>query len=340
MAKMLAFQASRPTGPLELVERPIPDPGPGMVRIKVQACGVCHSDWAIVQGAIPGTQFPRVPGHEVVGVIDASGPGVTHCKTGDRVGVGYNGGYDGVCEACQRGDFFACASGQVTGATSDGGYAEYMLAQVSALAHIPAELTAVEAAPLMCAGLTTYNGLRRSGARAGDLVAVLGIGGLGHLAVQFAAKMGFRTAAIARGKDKGPLAMQLGAHHYIDSDAADVATSLRALGGARIIAATATSAKAMTSTLAGLAVNGKLLVMGVPGDKMEVSPFILFSGRRAIEGVNTGSAVDAADTLAFSLLANVRPMNEVFPFKQAPEAFQRMLSGARFRAVLDMTKSA
>jgi D-arabinose 1-dehydrogenase-like Zn-dependent alcohol dehydrogenase len=253
------------------------------------------------------------------------------------VGVGYNGGYDGVCEACQRGDFFACASGLVTGATSDGGYAQYMLAPVSAVAPIPAELTSVEAAPLMCAGLTTYNGLRRSGARAGDLVGVLGIGGLGHLAVQYAAKMGFRTVAIARGKDKEPLARRLGAHHYIDSDTADVAASLRALGGARIVAATATSGRAMTSTLAGLAVNGKLLVMGVPRDNLEVPAFILFSGRRAIEGVNTGTALDAADTLAFSLLANVRPMNEVFPFKRAPEAYQRMLNGARFRAVLDMT---
>jgi alcohol dehydrogenase/propanol-preferring alcohol dehydrogenase len=337
MAKMLAFQVSRPRGPLELVERPVPEPGPGMVRIKVDACGVCHSDSAIIQGAIPGTQFPRVPGHEVVGVIDACGPGVTRWQTGARVGVGYNGGYDGVCEACQRGDFFACASGQVTGATSDGGYAEYMVAPVSALAQIPAELTAIEAAPLMCAGLTTYNGLRRSGARAGDLVAVLGVGGLGHLAVQYAAKMGFRTVAIARGKEIEPLAMRLGAHHYIDSNAADVAASLRALGGARIIAATATSAQAMTAAIGGLAVNGKLLVMGVPADKLEVSAFVLFSGRRAIEGVNTGTAVDAADTLAFSLLAKVRPMNEVFPFKQTPEAYQRMLSGARFRAVLDMT---
>jgi D-arabinose 1-dehydrogenase-like Zn-dependent alcohol dehydrogenase len=340
MAQMWAFQASRAAGPLELVERPIPEPGPSMVRIKVEACGVCHSDWAIVQGAIPGTQFPRVPGHEVVGVIDACGKDVTRWKAGDRVGVGYNGGYDGVCENCQRGNFFACASGAVTGATSDGGYAEYMLAPVSAVAPIPAELTAVEAAPLMCAGLTTYNGLRRSGARPGDLVAVLGIGGLGHLAVQYAAKMGFRTVAIARGKDKGPLALRLGAHHYIDSDAGEVAPSLRALGGARIIAATATSAKAMTSALGGLAVNGKLLLMGVPGENLQVPPFILFSGRRAIEGVNTGTAIDAADTLAFSLLANVRSMNEVFPFKQAPEAYQRMLSGARFRAVLDMTKRA
>ncbi|HXJ22432.1 MAG TPA: alcohol dehydrogenase [Polyangia bacterium] len=337
MAKMLVFQVARPAGPLEPVERPIPEPGPGTVRIKIDACGVCHSDWAIVQGAIPGTQFPRVPGHEVIGVIDATGPGVTRWKAGDRVGVGYNGGYDGVCEACQRGEFFACASGQVTGATSDGGYAQYMLAQVSALARIPTELTAVEAAPLMCAGLTTYNGLRRSGARAGDLVAIIGIGGLGHLAVQYAAKMGFRTVAIARGSDKGPLAIELGAHHYIDSDAADVAGALRELGGARIVAATATSAEAMTSTLAGLAVNGKLLVMGVPGDAIQVSPFILFSGRRAIEGVNTGTAIDATDTLAFSLLANVRPISEVFPFKQAPEAYQRMLHGARFRAVLDMT---
>jgi alcohol dehydrogenase/propanol-preferring alcohol dehydrogenase len=337
MAKMFAFQVARSAGPLELVERAIPDPGPGTVRIKIDACGVCHSDWAIVQGAIPGTQFPRVPGHEVVGVVDACGPGVTRWKTGVRVGVGYNGGYDGVCEACQRGDFFACASGQVTGATFDGGYAEYMVAPVSALAQIPAELTAVEAAPLMCAGLTTYNGLRRSGARPGDLVAVLGIGGLGHLAVQFAVKMGFRTVAIARGKEKEPLAARLGAHHYIDSGGADVAAALRALGGARIVAATATSAEAMTATLAGLGVNGKLLVMGVPSEKMAVSPFILFSGRRAIEGVNTGTAIDAADTLAFSLLANVRPINEVFPFKQAPLAYQRMLNGARFRAVLDMT---
>jgi D-arabinose 1-dehydrogenase-like Zn-dependent alcohol dehydrogenase len=307
-----------------------------MVRIKVDACGVCHSDWAIVQGAIPGTRFPRIPGHEVIGVVDACGPGVTRWTPGTRVGVGYNGGYDGVCEACQRGDFFACASGQVTGATSDGGYAEYMLAHVSALSRIPAELNALEAAPLMCAGLTTYNGLRRSGARAGDLVAVLGIGGLGHLAVQYAVKMGFRTVAIARGRDKEPLAKQLGAHHYIDSEAGDVAASLRALGGAKIVAATATSAKATTSTLAGLAVNGKLLVMGVPGDKLEVPPVLLFSGRRAVEGVNTGTAIDAADTLAFSLLTNVRPMNEIFLFKEAPKAFERMMSGARFRAVLDV----
>lgn len=339
MPDMVAFQVSRPGGPLELVRRPIPEPGPGMVRIKVDACGVCHSDWAIVQGAIPGTQFPRTPGHEVVGAIDICGPGVARWKAGDRVGVGYNGGYDGTCEACQRGDFFACASGQVTGATSDGGYAQYMLAHVSALAHIPAELTAVEAAPLMCAGLTTYNGLRRSGALAGDLVAIVGIGGLGHLALQYASKMGFRTVAIARGKDKELLAKRLGAQHYIDSDAADVAASLQSLGGARIVAATATSAKAMTATLGGLRVNGKLLVMGVPRDHLEVSAAILFSGRRVIEGVNTGTAVDAADTLAFSLLANVRPMNEVFPFRHAAEAYQRMLNGARFRAVLDMTSS-
>jgi D-arabinose 1-dehydrogenase-like Zn-dependent alcohol dehydrogenase len=225
MAKMMAFQVSRPAGPLELVERPIPEPGPGTVRIKVDACGVCHSDWAIIQGRIPGTQFPRIPGHEIVGVIDACGPGVTRWERGQRVGVGYNGGYDGECQACQRGDFFACASGQVTGATSDGGYAQYMLAHVSAVARIPAELSAAEAAPLMCAGLTTFNGLRRSGARAGDLVAVVGLGGLGHLAVQYAAKMGFRTVAIARGRDKHALASQLGARHYIDSDAEDVGAS-------------------------------------------------------------------------------------------------------------------
>ncbi|HVY40892.1 MAG TPA: alcohol dehydrogenase [Polyangia bacterium] len=338
MTTMLAFQVARAGAALEPVQRLVPEPGPGTVRLKVEACGVCHSDVAIINGAIPGQPFPRVPGHEVVGVIDACGPGVTAWKVAERVGVGYNGGYDGACEACQRGDFFACAAGLVTGASSDGGYAQYMIARVSALARIPAELTAAEAAPLMCAGLTTFNGLRRSGARPGDLVAVVGLGGLGHLAVQYAARMGFRTIAIARGRDKEALARQLGAHHYIDSDEEDVAAALRSLGGARIVAATATSARAMAAALPGLAVNGKLLVMGVPAENLEVSPFILFSGRRAIEGVNTGTAVDAADTLAFSLLANVRPMNEVFPFKQAPQAYQRMLKGARFRAVLDMSR--
>ncbi|MES1209035.1 MAG: alcohol dehydrogenase catalytic domain-containing protein, partial [Pseudomonadota bacterium] len=293
MATMLAFQVSRAGAPLQLVERPVPEPGPGKVRLKVEACGVCHSDAAIISGTIPGQPFPRVPGHEVVGVIDACGPGVTRWKLGDRVGVGYNGGYDGSCEACQRGDFFACASGQVTGATSDGGYAQYMVANASAVAHIPGELSPAEAAPLMCAGLTTYNGLRRSGARPGDLAAVVGLGGLGHLAVQYAAKMGFRTVAIARGRDKEPLARRLGAHHYVDNEAEDVGAALRALGGAKIVAATATSATAMAATLPGLGVNGKLLVMGVPTENIPVSPFVLFSGRRAIEGVNTGTAIDA-----------------------------------------------
>lgn len=260
MSTMRAFQVSRPNGPLELVERPIPEPTPGTVRIRVEACGVCHSDAAIVRGVIPGTQFPRIPGHEVVGIIDALGPGVAGWSLGARVGVGYGGGYDGTCEPCRRGDFFACLSGQVTGATFDGGYAESMIAPVSALARVPAEFSSTDAAPLMCAGVTTYNGLRRSGARPGDLVAIVGIGGLGHLAVQFAAKMGFRTVAVGRGKDKEALAGKMGARHYVDSQAEDVATALKKLGGARIIVATGTSGKAMSAALAGLGLNGKLLV--------------------------------------------------------------------------------
>jgi alcohol dehydrogenase/propanol-preferring alcohol dehydrogenase len=336
MSKMQAFQVSRPGGPLEWVERPIPDPVAGSVRIRVEACGVCHSDLAIARGVIPGTQFPRILGHEVVGIIDAVGPDVTLWGVGARVGVGYNGGYDGTCESCRRGDFFACTAGQVTGATFDGGYAEYMLAPVSALARVPTEFSSTDAAPLMCAGLTTYNGLRRSGARAGDLVAVLGVGGLGHLAVQFASRMGFRTVAIARGSDKGTLARKLGAHHYIDSQAEDTAAALRKLGGAKAIAATATSGKATSAALGGLAVNGKLLMMGVPPDTIDIPPFLLFSGRRAVEGVNTGSAIDSEDTLSFALLTSVRPINEVFRFVDAPKAFDRMQAGARFRAVLDM----
>jgi D-arabinose 1-dehydrogenase-like Zn-dependent alcohol dehydrogenase len=336
MAKMRAFQVSRPNGTLELVERPIPEPRAGTVRIKVEACGVCHTDWAVVQGYIPGVQFPRVPGHEVAGTIDALGPGVTAWSIGQRVGVGFNGGYDGTCDACLRGEFFGCVAGQVTGATFDGGYAEYMVAPTSALAHLPGEISSADAAPLMCAGVTTYNGLRRSGARPGDLVAVLGIGGLGHLAVQYAAKMGFNTVAIARGKDKASLAKKLGAQHYVDSQAEDVAAALGKLGGAKIIAATVTNAKAMSTALGGLGLNGKLLLMGVPMENIETPPFVLFSGRRSIEGVNTGTAIDSQDTLAFSLLTNVRPVNEIFPFRDAPKAYERMMSGARFRAVLDM----
>jgi alcohol dehydrogenase/propanol-preferring alcohol dehydrogenase len=339
MASMWAFQVSRPKGPLELVERPIPEPPPGWVRLKVEACGVCHSDVAIIDGGLPGLRYPRVAGHEVIGVVDACGPGVTPWKPGQRVGVGWNGGYDGTCVACRRGDFFACAAVQTTGASFDGGFAQYMIAPLSALAQVPAELSSTDAAPLMCAGVTTFNGLRRAGGRAGDLVAVLGIGGLGHLAIQFAAKMGFRTVAVARGGDKATLAARLGAHAYIDTDAEDVAAALGKLGGAKLIAATAPSGQAMSRAVMGLAPNGKLLVIGAPTDAIQVPAFALIRQRSSIEGVYSGTAIDSEDTLAFSLLTNVRSMNEVFPFKELPQAYERMLSGAaRFRAVLDMSR--
>jgi alcohol dehydrogenase/propanol-preferring alcohol dehydrogenase len=339
MATMLAFQVSRAKGPLELVERAIPEPSPGTVRVKVEACGVCGSDRGVVDGVLPGLRYPRVPGHEVIGLVDACGAGVTRWKPGQRVGVGWNGGYDGTCDPCRRGDFFACVAGQTTGVSFDGGYAQYMVAPVSALAQVPAELSSLDAAPLMCAGITTFNGLRRAGARPGDVVAVLGLGGLGHLAVQYAAKMGFRTVAVARGKDKASLAAKLGAHSYIDSDAEDVAAALGKLGGAKVIAATAPSGQAMSSAVLGLAPNGKLLVMGAPADAIQVPAFALIRQRSSIEGVYSGHAIDSEDTLAFSLLTNVRSMNEVFPFKEAPKAYERMLSGAaRFRAVLDMNR--
>jgi D-arabinose 1-dehydrogenase-like Zn-dependent alcohol dehydrogenase len=339
MAKMRVVQISRRNGPLEMVEREIPQPRAGTVRIKVEACGICHTDTAIVAGLLPGIQYPRVPGHEVAGVIDALGPGVAGWSTGQRVGVGYNGGYDGTCEPCRRGDFVACTTAQITGATFDGGYADYMIAPTSALALLPAELSPTDAAPLMCAGVTTFNGLRRSGARPGDVVAVLGIGGLGHLAVQYAAKMGMQTIALGRGRDKEPFARKLGASRYIDSKTEDTVAELGKLGGAKVIAATATSAKAISAVIPGLAWSGKLLILGVPIEPLEVSAFTLFSGRRSIEGVNSGTSIDSQDTAAFSVQANVRPMNEVFPFDQAVKAYERMASGdARFRVVLDMKR--
>src|SRR5215468_7958049 len=262
MATMRVAQVSRPNGPFEIVERPIPEPGPGTVRIKVSACGICHSDSFTKEGGFPGIQYPRVPGHEVAGVIDAVGPGVLGWETGQKVGVGWNGGYCGSCDHCRRGEFFACVRGQVTGVTYDGGYGEYMVAPASAVALMPADLPPVDAAPLMCAGLTTFNGLRNSGARPGDVVAVLGLGGLGHLGVQFAAKMGFRTVGIARGADKEPLARKLGAFHYIDSQAQDPAAELRKLGGARVILATVTNPDAMEATLGGLGIDGMMMVLG------------------------------------------------------------------------------
>lgn len=335
MSKMRAAQVSQPGGPFEIVEREIPEPIPGSVRVKVQACGICHSDSLTKEGHFPGIQYPRVPGHEVVGLIDAIGSGVAGWTAGQRVGVGWNGGYCGYCDACRRGHFFACQNaGQITGIGYDGGYADYMIAPASALALVPDDLTAVEAGPLMCAGLTTFNALRNSGARPGDLVAVLGLGGLGHLGVQFAAKMGFKTVAIARGSDKEALARQFGAWHYIDSQTQDPAAELTKLGGAQIVLATVTNGEAMSATLGGLGVDGKLMVLGAP-QSLEVSPFLLISGRRSVAGWYSGTSIESQDTLAFSVLSGVRSMNEVFPLEQVNEAYERMMSGkARFRVVL------
>jgi D-arabinose 1-dehydrogenase-like Zn-dependent alcohol dehydrogenase len=334
MATMRVVQVPRPNGPFEIVERPIPEPGAGSVRIRVQACGICHSDSLTKQGAYPGMQYPRVPGHEVAGVIDAIGPGTLGWQPGQRVGVGWNGGYCGRCDPCRRGDFFACVTGQITGITIDGGYADYMIAPASAVALMPAELPPIEAAPLMCAGLTTFNALRNSGARPGDVVAVLGLGGLGHLAVQYAAKMGFHAVGIARGQDKEPLARQLGASVYIDSQAQDPAAELLKLGGATVILATATSGEAMSAVEDGLAVNGTLLIVG-GAQSMQISPLSLLRGRRSIKGWYSGTSIDSQDTLVFSARTGVRSMNEIFTLEQAAEAYDRMMSGkARFRAVL------
>lgn len=335
MPRMKVVQVAGPNAALELVERDIPDAQPRQVRIKVQACGVCHSDVLTVTGAFPGLQYPRVPGHEVVGLIDAVGADVPDWKVGMRVGVGWHGGHCGHCERCRRGDFITCIRGQIPGISYDGGYAEYMIAPFEALAAVPEELSAEDAAPLLCAGITTFNSLRHTSARAGDLVAVLGIGGLGHLGVQFAAKMGFRTVAIARGADKGPLAKKLGAHTYIDSTAQDVAEELTRLGGAKVILATVTDAKSMSAAVAGLRTDGRLVVLGASPEAIEVSPFALILGRRGVVGWPSGTAPDSEDTLKFSVQANVRPMLETYPLAKAAEAYQRMMSGkARFRVVL------
>jgi D-arabinose 1-dehydrogenase-like Zn-dependent alcohol dehydrogenase len=334
MATMRVVQVSRPNGPFEIAERQIPEPGAGSIRIRVQACGICHSDSVTKEGHYPGIQYPRVPGHEVAGVIDAVGPGTVGWQSGQRVGVGWNGGYCGRCDPCRRGEFFACVTHQVTGITYDGGYAEYMIAPASAVALMLAELPAVEAAPLMCAGLTTFNALRNAGARPGDIVAVLGLGGLGHLAVQYAAKMGFHTVGIARGRDKESLALHLGASVYIDSQAQDPAAELLKLGGAKVILATATSGEAMSAVQGGLAVNGTLLIVGA-APSMQVSPVFLLSGCRSIKGWYSGTSIDSQDTLAFSARTGVRSMNETFPLERASEAYDRMMSGkARFRVVL------
>jgi len=335
---MRAAQFSRAKGPLEIVERPVPEPGAGEVRLKVEACGVCHSDVVVQQGLFPGIQYPRIPGHEVIGVVDAPGAGVTTFKAGERVGVGWHGGSCHHCDNCRRGDFFACqTSTKLTGITSDGGYAEYMVAPADALARVPEELDSLEGAPLLCAGVTTFNALRKSSARPGDLVAVLGLGGLGHLGVQFAAKMGMKTVAIARGADKEPLAKKLGAWRYLDSQKCDPATELGKLGGARAVLATITDGDAMGAVMGGLAAHGTFLICGAP-PSLTISPYLLISGRRNVTGCYSGTSIDSQDALAFSVREDVRSMNETFPLARATEAFERMLSGkARFRVVLDTT---
>jgi D-arabinose 1-dehydrogenase-like Zn-dependent alcohol dehydrogenase len=329
-------QVTHPGGPFELVEREILEPGAGHVRIKVDACGVCHSDAVTKEGMWPGIQYPRVPGHEIAGVVDAVGKSVIGWTQGQRVGVGWYGGHCGYCDSCRRGDFITCQiAPQISGISYDGGYAEYMIAPAGALALIPEDLSAVDAAPLMCAGVTTFNSLRNSGARPGDLVAVLGVGGLGHLGIQFAAKMGFKTVAIARGQDKEPLARKLGAGHYIDSHSQDPAAELMKLGGARVILATVTDGTAMSAALGGLSVNGKLMILGAPAEPLQVPAIPLLLGRRSILGWPSGTSVDSQDTLSFSVLTGVRAMTQVFPLERAAEAYDFMMSGkARFRAVL------
>jgi D-arabinose 1-dehydrogenase-like Zn-dependent alcohol dehydrogenase len=334
---MRAVQVSSPGGPFEIVEREIPDPGAGQLRIKVQACGICHSDSLTKEGHMPGIVYPRVPGHEAVGIVDALGSGVAGWAAGQRAGVGWNGGYCGYCHNCRQGDFFACQTATyITGVTSDGGYADYIVARAEAVAHVPEELSAVEAAPLMCAGITTYNCLRHSGAKPGEVVAVLGLGGLGHLGVQYAAKMGFKTVAIARGQDKGALANTLGAWRYIDSKSQDPTAELQKLGGAKAIVATVTAGDAMEAVMGGLSANGTFLIVGA-AMSLKVPPLQLLGGRQSVKGWYSGTSIDSEDALSFSVQTGVRSMNEVFPLERVEEGYRRMISGAaRFRAVLTM----
>lgn len=337
MPTMKAVQVSKAGGDLELVEREIPRPGPGQVRIRVQACGVCHSDSFTRDGSIPGIRYPRVPGHEIAGVIDEVGPGVVSWRKAERVGVGWHGGQDGTCPACRRGDFGNCASAIACGVSYDGGYQEYMVAPVEAVARMPESLDAAEAAPLMCAGVTTFNALRHSGAGPGDLVAIQGLGGLGHLGVQFARKFGYRVAAIGRGAQSQALARQLGADVYIDGTAVDAATELQKLGGACAIVATAPSAKAMSALIPGLGPNGALMVVGITPEPLQVAPMSLIAGRKRVQGWPSGIPADSEDTLRFAEATGVRPKIERFPLARAAEAYARMMSGkAEFRVVLTM----
>jgi D-arabinose 1-dehydrogenase-like Zn-dependent alcohol dehydrogenase len=330
-----AAQVPAAGGAFELVKREFPEPGPGKIRIRVQACGVCHSDTVTKLGLFPGITYPRVPGHEVAGVVDAVGADVPLFKIGQRVGLGWHGGHCNYCPPCRRGDFILCENGQIAGVSYDGGYADYVVAPANALALIPDDLSDVDAAPLLCAGITTFNSLRNSGARPGDTVAILGVGGLGHLAVQYAAKSGYRTVAIARGQDKAPLAHQLGAHIYIDSTKQDPAAELQKLGGATVILSTVTDAGTLASAVNGLGTNGKLIINGIPDKPFEVGALALIMGRRSIVGWPSGTGMDSEDTLNFSALAGIKPMVETYPLDQAAEAFDRMMSGkARFRVVL------
>jgi D-arabinose 1-dehydrogenase-like Zn-dependent alcohol dehydrogenase len=337
MPKMKIAVVPKAGADFELIERDIPTPGQGQVRIKVQACGICFSDHFVKDGIWPGLSYPRSPGHEIAGIIDEVGPQVTAWKKGQRVGVGWHGGHDWTCLQCRRGDFINCANEKVTGISYDGGYAEYMVAPWEAVAAMPDGLDAAEAGPLLCAGITTFNALRHSGAGPGDLVAILGIGGLGHLAVQFANKFGYHVAAISRGKDSEPLAKKLGAHVYIDSAATDAAQELQKLGGAQVILATAPSAKAMSSLVSGLGKNGNMMIIGASADPIEVSSFELIQGNRRLQGWASGTAVDSEDTLRFAELTGVRAMIEKYPLAKVNEAYARMTSGkAQFRVVLTM----
>lgn len=327
--------ASANAAQLELTAVPIAEPASGLVRVRVHACGICHSDVLTVHNAWPGISFPRVPGHEIAGTIDAIGPGVTGWSIGDRVGVGWHGGHCGHCDRCRRGDFLTCRSLQIPGIAYDGGYADYAMVPAVALARIPQALTFEQAAPLMCAGVTTFNALRHSAAGPGEVVAVLGIGGLGHLAVQYASKMGFNTVAIARGKEKESYALELGANRYLDSQSADVAAELQGMGGAKVILSTVTAAAAMEPLLGGLGIDGQLLIVGAAMEPLSVPTVQMIGGRHSIKAWPSGTCVDSQDTMNFSVLTGVRPEIETMPLEQAPQAYQRMLEGkARFRMVL------
>ena len=335
---MKAVQISKPGGDFEVVERPIPQPARGQVRIKVEACGICHSDALVKEGHWPGLQYPRVPGHEIAGRIDAVGPDVTQWKPGDRVGVGWHGGHCFQCEPCRVGDFINCKNEKITALSFDGGYQEYMIARAEAVALMPDELPADEAAPLLCAGITVFNGLRNSGARVGDLVAVQGIGGLGHLGIQYARQMGFHTVAIGRGGDKQALATKLGAHAYIDTSVGAAAEALQKLGGARVILATAPDSKAMSALVDGLGPRGTLMIIGAGMESLSVTPLQLIMGSKTVRGWASGNAKDSQDTLEFSALNGVRPMIERYPLVKAAEAYAQMMGGrARFRVVLTMS---